>query len=198
MATSTTNYGLRKPSATDVINVDADLNNTYDFLDTKLKEISDLEAGVDTALATRSRLELSSTNVLLTTDVMTQFLQLNGGVALPVGNLLLEIWLAVRHAADPPTSLDLQVVSSVARDFTMQYAPTTTSESGTSNVAVAATTATMSLLKITTTAAGGVLYRARVASPSVSPSGTLSLSLRANASVDTSLLNYTCEWTVRT
>lgn len=197
MATSTTNYGFRKPGATDVINVDSDLNNTYDFLDTKLKEVSDLQVDTAADLLHRSRIEISTANTLLVTDVRTTILQLNGGVALPVGDLQLEIWFAVRYAADPPTSLELEVVSSVARDWVAQFAPTTTAEEGTSDVEIGSTNIVLPALKVPSTAAGGTLYRARVASPAVSPSGTVEIKLETNASTDTSLLNFTCEWNVR-
>lgn len=41
MATSTTNYGLRKPATTDYVNVQTDLNANYDIIDSTMKDISD-------------------------------------------------------------------------------------------------------------------------------------------------------------
>lgn len=41
MATSTTNYGLRKPATTDYVNVQTDLNANFDVIDSTMKDISD-------------------------------------------------------------------------------------------------------------------------------------------------------------
>lgn len=197
MATVTPNYGLRKPSGIDQINVDADLNNNYDIIDTNLKAAADLNSAANTQLTTRSRLEISSSNTLLTTDVMTTFLTLNGGAALPVGKFMMSLEFAVRHAADPPTGLEFQIQSSVARDWVAYFGPTAAFETGTSQSAIAATSLTLTNLKVTPTAAGGQLYRVRIASPSVNPSGTLAFALKTISSVDTSILNFAGQWTVR-
>lgn len=197
MATSTDNYGFRKPGASDVINVDTDLNNTYDFLDTKIKEIEDVETAVASTLLSRSKLELSDTNQLLVNNTDNTILTFNGGAVLPVGNLHLDLWFAVRYAADPPDSLTLSFVSSEVRDWVIQAGPTLTSESGSSANQPFGTTISLTSLKVPNTSAGGLLYHARVAGTPIDPSGTLIARLRPVNSVDTSLLNLTCEWTVR-
>lgn len=197
MATSTTNYGFRKPGASDVINVDTDLNNTYDFLDSKIKEIEDTENAVESSLLSRSKLELRTADLVLTNNVDNTILQLNGGAILPVGQLNLDLWFTVRHNADVPDSLTLSFLSSQIRDWVGQYGPTLTSESGTSTYQFFGTTLTLSNLKATNTSAGGLLYHARVGATAIDPSSTIDVRLRPVNSVDCTLKNLTCEWTVR-
>lgn len=197
MATSTPNFGLRKPSGLDQINVDADLNNNYDIIDTNLKAAADLNTSANDQLITRSRLEISSTNVALTTDTLTTILTLNGGAALPVGDFFMDLWFAVRYAADPPTSLEFRAISSVARDWIAYFGPTNSFESGTSSEQIGVAAFTMTDLKIPNTAAGGQVYRVQLGSKSVNPSGTMQFQLETNSSVDTTLLNLGGKWTVR-
>lgn len=197
MASTTPNFGLRKPSGIDQINVDSDLNNNYDIIDLNLKAAADNNAAATSQLLTRSRLEISSTNVALTTDTLTTILTLNGGAPLPVGKFHIDLWFAVRYAADPPTSLEFKAISSVARDWIAFFGPTNNFESGTTTEALGATTLTMTDLKVPNTAAGGLLYKVQIASPSINPSGTMQFQLETNSSVDTTLLNLAGNWTVR-
>lgn len=120
MATNTTNYGLRKPDAVDVINVDADLNNNYDTIDTQLKSNADVSAQALAAANDQNIIQAQATDVALPADVWTEIIAtLQNQNPLPVGEVVFDLWFAV-SAPIAPTSLQIRTSSGLVRDWIIQ------------------------------------------------------------------------------
>lgn len=190
MASNTANYGLRKPGATDVINVDADINNNLDTIDTQLKSNQDVAAEALSVANDSNIIQAQATDIALPADTwVTVINRLQNQDPLPVGPVIFDIWFAV-SAPVAPSNLLFYENSLVARNWILQAWA-----QGNSSVTASQGFTGKTLVLPVAPLATQTLYQVRGYASEIDPSSYVKLEIMAQGQPAT-LHNFVCLSTV--